>query len=344
MPRKSNEIKHIYQQVYTFFQKNGRFDLLMARRKSTTIKKTRKPRVIKRRQSKKSFVGPINQESHRTLFAALFVVAILGVIYFNGQTRPSDIYQAQYSTPKVEARAVFAYDILEQKILIQKNSSLQYSLASLAKIMTSIIALEKLKTDDTIIISREAFDQPEDQGLFVGEEWGRDELIQFMFLESSNDAAYALAEKIGGVDKMITLMNLRSKELGLHIRFTNVTGLDTPESIGSIGNAEDIARLFAYAYHTYPYIWDVTTKNTSTLYSLSGFVHETENTNYNSELTFTRASKTGFTDRAGGNLAIIYDIGLEHPVVAVVLGSTLEGRFLDMKNVISLVSSPDRTE
>src|SRR3989338_4628173 len=324
-----------------FFKKMVYLDYEMVERKTPTTKKIRKPRVPRKKRAKKSFVGPINQESHRTLFAALFVIVILGIIYFNGQTRPSDVYRAQYSTPKVEAKAVFAYDIPDQKILIQKNSSLQYPLASLTKIMTSIIALEKLKTDETIIISREAFDQPEDQGLFVGEEWGRDELIQFMFLESSNDAAYALAEKIGGVEETVILMNLRSEELGLHIRFTNVTGLDTPESIGAMGSAEDIARLLAYAYHTYPLIWDVTTKNTSTLYSLSGFVHEAENTNYNSELTFTRASKTGFTDRAGGNLAIIYDIGLEHPVVAVVLGSTLEGRFLDMKNVISLVSSPD---
>jgi D-alanyl-D-alanine carboxypeptidase len=42
------------------------------------------------------------------------------------------------------------------------------------------------------------------------------------------------------------------------------------------------------------------------------------------------ASKTGYTDMAGGNLGVVVDISLGHPVVIVVLGSTKEGRFRDM--------------
>ena len=41
-------------------------------------------------------------------------------------------------------------------------------------------------------------------------------------------------------------------------------------------------------------------------------------------------SKTGYTDLAGGNLVIVFDVGINHPVAAVVLGSTREGRFEDM--------------
>jgi D-alanyl-D-alanine carboxypeptidase len=44
--------------------------------------------------------------------------------------------------------------------------------------------------------------------------------------------------------------------------------------------------------------------------------------------------KTGFTDLAGGNLAIVFDVGLAHPVVAVVLGSSEEGRFSDMQKLV----------
>ena len=42
------------------------------------------------------------------------------------------------------------------------------------------------------------------------------------------------------------------------------------------------------------------------------------------------ASKTGFTNLAGGNLAIIFDAGFMHPMTIVVLGSSAEGRFSDV--------------
>jgi D-alanyl-D-alanine carboxypeptidase len=44
--------------------------------------------------------------------------------------------------------------------------------------------------------------------------------------------------------------------------------------------------------------------------------------------------KTGTTDLAGGNLAIVFDIGLAHPITAVVLGSSERGRFTDMRKLV----------
>jgi D-alanyl-D-alanine carboxypeptidase len=40
-------------------------------------------------------------------------------------------------------------------------------------------------------------------------------------------------------------------------------------------------------------------------------------------------SKTGFTDLAGGNLALVFDAGIQHPIAVVVLGSTKSARFTD---------------
>lgn len=42
------------------------------------------------------------------------------------------------------------------------------------------------------------------------------------------------------------------------------------------------------------------------------------------------AGKTGFSDLAGGNLAVVVDTGYQHPLIIVVLGSTFEGRFSDV--------------
>ncbi|MCX6789964.1 MAG: hypothetical protein NTV60_00350, partial [Candidatus Kaiserbacteria bacterium] len=40
-------------------------------------------------------------------------------------------------------------------------------------------------------------------------------------------------------------------------------------------------------------------------------------------------SKTGYTELAGGNLALVFDAGIEHPIAVVVLGSSKEARFTD---------------
>ena len=40
-------------------------------------------------------------------------------------------------------------------------------------------------------------------------------------------------------------------------------------------------------------------------------------------------SKTGYTDLAGGNLALVFDSGIEHPIAIVVLGSSQKARFTD---------------
>ena len=48
-------------------------------------------------------------------------------------------------------------------------------------------------------------------------------------------------------------------------------------------------------------------------------------------------AKTGYTDLAGGNLAFIFDAGFGRPVLAVMLGSTEEGRFEDAKKITDAI-------
>jgi D-alanyl-D-alanine carboxypeptidase len=50
-------------------------------------------------------------------------------------------------------------------------------------------------------------------------------------------------------------------------------------------------------------------------------------------------SKTGYTDLAGGNLAVVFDAGIGHPVAVVVLGSTKEERFTDVQRLVRATSA-----
>ncbi len=70
--------------------------------------------------------------------------------------------------------------------------------------------------------------------------------------------------------------------------------------------------------------------------SIEGKVHNFENTNKDvRSFTGVIASKTGFTDLAGGNLAFMFEAGPMRPIAIVVLGSTAEDRFTDVKKLIS---------
>ena len=69
--------------------------------------------------------------------------------------------------------------------------------------------------------------------------------------------------------------------------------------------------------------------------SQEGYRHLTINTNPNSiTIPGFIASKTGFTDLAGGNLVMAFDAGVGNPIVIVVLGSSHAGRFTDASALI----------
>ena len=69
---------------------------------------------------------------------------------------------------------------------------------------------------------------------------------------------------------------------------------------------------------------------------LDGTLHTLQNTNQIIDVVPNPLlSKTGFTDLAGGNLVIVFDAGINHPVAIVVLGSTKEERFTDVRALVN---------
>jgi D-alanyl-D-alanine carboxypeptidase len=123
-------------------------------------------------------------------------------------------------------------------------------------------------------------------------------------------------------------MNKKAEELNLNqTYFLNETGLDvSKETAGAFGSANDVVKIIKYALKTNQDLFEATTNNL------------TINSNpYASTTTLLIASKTGLTDLAGGNLAIVFDAGFNHPIISVVLGSTEEGRFTDTQKLINAI-------
>lgn len=164
----------------------------------------------------------------------------------------------------LKARAVILMDAKTGMILYDKNSDDRYPIASITKIMTSIIVMDhikegKLNYDDMVKVSEYAYSMGGSQVyLEPGEEFTVLEMIEAVEIHSANDAAVALAEKIAGSeDAFVLLMNNRAKAMGLKDTvFRDCTGL-TDE--GHYSTAKEIAIFSAALVNTYPEILDITT-------------------------------------------------------------------------------------
>ena len=184
---------------------------------------------------------------------------------------------------------------------------------------------------EKIVISAGSIEDGYDLGLKNKQVWALSELLKYTLVFSSNDGAEAVADSFGSKEIFIQQMNNDAKTLGLDLVFTDPAGRDVHGAVGGQGTVIDVARLFAIARKNIPEVMDATTKKRQTVVTSSGKISGIPNTNQDIEtLSGAEASKTGYTDMAGGNLGVIVDISVGHPVVIVVLGSTREGRFRDM--------------
>lgn len=259
----------------------------------------------------------------------------------------------------LEARAAYVLDLRTKEVLFIKNENEKLPLASVTKLMTTLVARDNLPASAVLTITSDDLETEGDSGLRIGERWRIGDLLNLMLIISSNDAAHAVASFVGrsvqlGHDdspkisriNFVKMMNDEAIALGLNqMEFFNESGLDfeatqngLPVQAGGYGSAHDVALLFAELWSRYPDVLEITSHKDARIYSQDNIAHILPNTNeIVGHLPGLVASKTGYTDLSGGNLAIIFDKGVGDPVVAVVLGSTYKGRFDDMKKIVNTV-------
>ena len=290
------------------------------------------------------------------LLGAVFVIAIL--VLFTGNNHEGELVQEDEKTYRhnyfqdisLEAKAVFVWDINKQESLYSLNEEAQLPLASLTKLMTAVTAVDILPESSVVTIDNKSLIEEGDSGLFANEKWSFKDLLRFTLVVSSNDGASAVANVAGLLKNgfpsrhednektFVKAMNRKAGEIGLtQTYFINPTGLDTNDTIsGGYGSAQDVAKLLEYAFINNSEIVEVTRHSKLNFSSLSDINHTATNTNsYISSLPGLIASKTGYTDLAGGNLVITFDAGINHPIVISVLGSTQEGRFRDVEKLVA---------
>jgi D-alanyl-D-alanine endopeptidase (penicillin-binding protein 7) len=238
--------------------------------------------------------------------------------------------QSAFNDVHIEGKAYIVYDLVTQKVIASKNEKELLPLASITKMMTAVSSTLHEPLDTKITINPGSIEDGYDLGLKNKQVWALSELLKYTLVFSSNDGAEAIADSFGK-ETFIKQMNNDAKVLGLNFFFTDPAGRDIGGMIGGKGTVLDVARLFGIAHKNIPEVLDATTKKRQTVSASTGKIRGIPNTNQEIEnLPGAEASKTGYTDAAGGNLGVIVDISIGHPVVIVVLGSTREGRFKDM--------------
>lgn len=246
----------------------------------------------------------------------------------------------------LEAKSAYVFDVKNDKVLYKKNEFVQLPLASITKLMMALTASELVPNNSKVTIKKEFLATEGDSGLLADEEWVLRDLLDFSLLVSSNDGARSIASVVGAFDlkttdynlgrkDFIEKMNQIAKDMELHqTYFTNESGLDVGEVSGGYGSAIDVAKLMVHLLKEKPEIIEATKYQKINISSLD-WIHNAENTNVDvNNIPGLIASKTGYTEMAGGNLVIAFDASIGHPVVVVVLGSSLEGRFKDVSKLV----------
>ena len=236
--------------------------------------------------------------------------------------------------PGVDARAWALADLKSGEVLAGEETSTRLPMGSTDKIMVALVTLRlvgsgEASLDEEVTVSEDAasFAIPlySNVGLFAGDSLSLRELLAATLISSGNDAAYALAEHLGGeagVDGFVEMMNEEAERLGLEdSRFQNPTGLDARNQYSS---AHDLAAMARAAY-SYPVFRELVATAYTTITTLD---REIELLSTNELLsTYPRATgvKTGTTPRAGESL-VASAVSRDEAYVSVVLDAG-EDRF-----------------
>lgn len=239
--------------------------------------------------------------------------------------------------PVIEAKSIYAIDLETDTPLLARDIFTRRSIASIGKLITAMVILDRHKLNEKVTISKNAAEEEGSQmGLKSGEEITVENLLMGMLINSGNDAAVALAEfDAGSEDVFVFKMNEKARSLGLKdTHFSNAKGFDEPENYST---AYDAA-IFAKAALDYPFIRKTVAIKTATVASVSGKTkHILESTNELLENPYWKVIglKTGRTPGAGQSFVALAKGPKDREILTIVLDSS--NRFKETKILIDWI-------
>lgn len=242
--------------------------------------------------------------------------------------------------PRIEvvtAHASIIMDADSGEVLYSRNADVERQIASLTKLFTATLVMERIKNlDELVTIDEEAVYAEgtrigcprsgfcNGERLKIGEKISVRSLLKAALMNSANDAAIALGKHMGETqDGFAKIMNERAKELGLvHSHFCTPSGLEPDgREKECYSSASDVAKIAVHALQ-YSEIWEIMQIEKDVITSADGkYNHEIFNTDQLlGQMPNLLGTKTGFTPNAGYSLlAVASDAPNGHRIVSVIL-------------------------
>jgi len=258
---------------------------------------------------------------------------------FNNTDLFKPIKISNITDPKANIASSILLNKENKTILYEKNINQKTAIASLTKLMTAVIVIDKYPLDSKIEITAEMLKAWGTSGeLIEGEHVTIKNLLYIMLIESSNDAAECLASRVERGNFMY-LMNEKARSLKLRsTHFVNPSGLDEPNGEYNQSTAKDLTLLVSHIIKNYPIIYDALSKNTHTIISEEGNVHYLTNTNtLLKEIPYETWGKTGYTEQANGCLILMTKNKKNDTIINIIINSN--NRFYEMKKLINSINN-----
>lgn len=242
----------------------------------------------------------------------------------------------------ISSKNVILINLNDDKVIYEKNADEKVNIASLTKIMTTIVAIENIDNlNREVIISRDIINNLSYDLSIVGFEIGEVvtyyDLLYGTLLKSGADATDTLAVNISGsISDFVKLMNDKAKEIGMNnTSFSNTIGI---EGENHYSTARDISILLNYALNndTFRKIFTtehyVSSNNKHDMYGPLKYIKEYD-------MPYVKGAKTGYTKIAGLCLASIATYNNTNYLL-VTIGADYENKkqhFSDQKQIYEYI-------
>lgn len=230
----------------------------------------------------------------------------------------------------ITSEHVILYNVNDNNVLYELNSDEKTQIASLTKIMTTLVVLDEVKNlEEEVVVPKEAFQgisEYSQVGLKVGNKVTVKDLLYGTMLPSGADAVNTLAIYVSGsVSKFVELMNDKGEELKLkNTHFDNPIGMDSEENYST---ASDVAMMLLYGLQNETFK-EIFTARTYTIPSLNITMNSTlisYSKSYGLDISDITGAKSGYTDGAGLCLASTATID-DVDYLLVTIGSSTKNR------------------
>lgn len=238
--------------------------------------------------------------------------------------------------PTLQAQAFVLIDAETGYLLTEKNATKRHEPASLAKLMTLLVAYEQikegyLKLSDQVQVSKTAW-QVNGSKMFLREKQKVSvaDLIKGIIIVSANDACIALAEHLAGSAQAFTQwMNEKAAQIHLQdTHFADPIGFSHPDTYST---AYDMALLARYLLKHYPEYY--------AMYKEKWFTfNDIKQPNRNRllwHLPYVDGLKTGHTENAGYNLVASGQQAHMRLISATMQSPSEEARMTDHKQLLA---------